>query len=143
MLVAGFFVDLLTARCVETAGDVVRCDEFRPDFARGVAVSSGTSVAGSVASVFGPGVAGIATSGWLPLRVGETKPPNPGRAMWVVSVKAIAAPTMTETVTTSRPSHSRTVVRRRVSSVNTGSVIDMARQSPVTVSSRHGPGHAN
>jgi hypothetical protein len=128
---------------VATAGDVVRSAELCSDLARGVAVSSKTAVGTSVAST-GSGVVVIPTSGWLPLSVGETNPSNPGRAMCVVSVKAIAAPRMTEIVTTTRPSHSRTVARRPVSSVNTGLVKDMARQSPVTAPVRtRGAGHAN
>ena len=93
-------------RRVATAGDVVRSDELCSDLARGVAVSSKTVGGRSVASP-GSGLVGTPTSGWLPLRVGETNPSNPGRAMCVVSVKAIAAPRMTEIVTTTRPSHSR------------------------------------
>ena len=137
-----FAVELLTARRAATAANVLRGDGLLTMLARVVAGSVARCVASEPLTV--PGSVGSVTSGWLPLSVGETNPSNPGRAMRVVSVNAIAAPRMTETVMTARPSHNRTVARRPVSSVKTGLVTDIARQSPVTAPAlTRGPGHAN
>ena len=101
---------------------------------RRVVVGSGTSVDFCVTSdaLIVPGSMGRATAGWFPLSVGETNPSNPGRAMCVVSVNAIATPRMAQTVMTTRPTQSKTAARRPVSSLNTGLVMDNDSAVPIT-----------
>jgi hypothetical protein len=86
-----------------------------------------------------PGSVGSATLGRLSLSVGETNPSNPGRAICVVSVNPIATQRMRQIATTTFATQSMTAARRPVSSLKTGLVPRMARQSPNTAPVLTGP----